>query len=160
MNRAKGQDILCDTADGRPVPNSQATSISHPLAARALEDAVKLPARLRVRAHPRYNCHGLTFASRRTAVLADTDVQQILDDDRYTVVADKRDVLPGDVAIYFTNDGGIDHSAIVATIPSSPTWIPFVVSKWGVIGPEVYHLATDCPDYAVGRIQYYRCSPR
>lgn len=158
MARASGQDILLDTAKGVPVPNTQATSITHPLASEALERSIAFPSQLRARAHPRYNCHGLTFASRRTAIHEDREVGRILQDDGYRPV-DMRYALPGDIAIYFTDRGSIDHSALVVSKPEPPTWVPFVCSKWGVIGPEVYHLATQCPEYAIANIRYYRILP-
>lgn len=157
--RALGQDLLLDTTAGNPVANEQAQQIQHPLASLALEAQVKAPSALRLRSHPQYNCHGLTFASRRTAVIDDADVLQILSDDGYEQV-DKRVVLPGDIAVYYSSKGGIEHSAVVVSRAEAPSYIPFVVSKWGVIGPEVYHLATTGPDYAVGNIIYYRQSPK
>jgi hypothetical protein len=157
--RALRQDVLLDTTAGNPVPNEQAQQIQHPRASLALEAQVKAPSALRLRSHPQYNCHGLTFASRRTAVIDDADVIQILREDGYDQV-DKRDVLPGDIAIYYSSTGSIEHSAVVVSSAEAPSYIPFVVSKWGVIGPEVYHHATTGPDYAVSNIIYYRQSPK
>lgn len=156
---APNQAIRLDTSQGTPIPNDQATAIPHPLAAQRLVGRVAFPAVLRVSPHPRYNCHGLTFASRRAAVLADTDVTLIIQEDGYRSIQTP-DVLPGDVAIYFAHNGGIDHSAIVVSKPDDLTRVPFVCSKWGVIGPEVVHLATDTtPRYDISDIRYYRCDP-
>src|SRR4029077_6825118 len=99
-----------------------------------------------------------TFGGRRSAVLKDVDVNQILVEDGYQAVP-VGEVLPGDVAIYFAQGGTIDHSAAVVSVPPQPGNVPFVVSKWGTNGPEVYHLATTCPDYAVADIRYYRIKP-
>src|SRR5687767_9951314 len=49
---------------------------------------------------PHYNCHGMTFASRRTGVFESRVVQQILNDDCYREVPEAS-VLPGDVILYF-----------------------------------------------------------
>jgi hypothetical protein len=158
MATAPGQDILLDTSAGSAVPNVQASVLLYPVAAQALQQNVALPSILRMNSHPRFNCHGLTFASRRTAVLNDREINQILAEDDYQVVA-VADVLPGDVALYFSPIGTIDHSAVVASIPAPPLYIPFVFSKWGAHGPEVYHPANQGPGYAVGDIRYYRVRP-
>lgn len=129
-----------------------------PLASRALEARVVFPSYLRAPAHPRYNCHGLTFASRRTAIHEDDDIHSILYEDGYKEV-DITEVSPGDVAIYYTNEGTIDHSALVVSKPLPPLNMPVVCSKWGVIGPEVVHMLTNCPDYAVSNIHYFRIKP-
>jgi hypothetical protein len=130
-----------------------------PLAARALVGRVVFPSTLRSQPHPRYNCHGLSLAARRTAILEDATVLYILNQDGYQLIQ-SREVLPGDLAVYYTDSGAIDHSAIVVTKPEPPAWIPFVISKWGVIGPEVLHIATDpTPGYALSDIRYYRIFP-
>jgi hypothetical protein len=157
-HRGDGQAILLDTASATPVANEQSTQIQHPLATQALEAKAQRDAVLRASSHPRYNCHGLTFASRRTAILPDAEVSKILKEDGYQRI-DVRDVLPGDVAVYHDAQGGIDHSGIVFTRPSDSLGIPMIVSKWGVIGPEVYHSATVVPEYAIADIRYYRCQP-
>jgi hypothetical protein len=155
MSRAINQDILLDTAKGEPILNSQETIINHPLAAQALVDRIVHPSLLRSNPNPRYNCHGLTFGSRRTAILEDSEVTHILQQDGYRVIPLSA-VLPGDIAIYYAEDGTIDHSAVVVSKPDAITHIPFVYGKWGVIGPEVFHLATEGPDYAISDIRYYR----
>src|SRR4051794_39558460 len=89
------QSISLDTALGNPIPNHQTAVLSHPLAAQALENSVQFPSRLRANSHPRFNCHGLTFGSKRTAILYDIDVNQILADDGYDEI-EALEVLPGD----------------------------------------------------------------
>lgn len=103
---------------------------------------------------PTYNCHGLTFASRRTRVLDGDTVEKILRDDGYQPIAHS-DVLAGDVAIYFNPDTGlIDHSGVVVHPVPSPPYIPVLVSKWGS-GPEVVHPANVGP-FDPGAIRYFR----
>lgn len=46
-----------------------------------------------------YNCHGLTFASRRTQISQPSEVAKILADDDYTEISLKN-VMVGDIAIY------------------------------------------------------------
>lgn len=155
--RATDQDILLDTALGNPVPNVQDTQIGMPMAGPYFDSIIHHLSVKRTPPDPRYNCHGLTFASRRTKIIDDAQIRQILVDDRYVAV-ERALVLPGDVAVYFADDGSIEHSAIVVSTPSPPLHIPRVCSKWGFLG-EVVHLATECPLYAIGNIQYFRVVP-
>jgi hypothetical protein len=96
-----------------------------------------------------YDCHGLTFASRRTRIWRATEIQKILHDDGYVQVA-RADVLAGDIAVYF-KDGDAEHSGIVV---EKGSLIPKLLSKWGDC-QEFVHFANDCP-YATGDIRYYR----
>jgi hypothetical protein len=54
-----------------------------------------------VRVLRHYNCHGLTFASRRTRIY---DVQQVLAEDAYEHIP-LNEVEPGDVIVYFYGKG-------------------------------------------------------
>jgi hypothetical protein len=63
-----------DTALGNPIRNFQAPELGHPLAAAAIEAKVRPPSEIRANAHPRYNCHGLTFGSRRSAINEEQDI--------------------------------------------------------------------------------------
>src|SRR5450432_3451489 len=57
---------------------------------------------------PIYNCHGFTFASKRTGIYSDSEIEKILNDDKYIEIKTEKDVLPGDVIIYY-NESGISH---------------------------------------------------
>lgn len=101
-----------------------------------------------------YNCHGMTFASRRTGIFDSDVLQRILADDKYVELQTK-DVLPGDVLLYVSDDGDIEHSAVVVESPSAERLgIPRVVSKWGKYR-EVLHWANDCP-YSFAGARYFR----
>ena len=103
---------------------------------------------------PHYNCHGLTFASRRTGIFENEVLQQILRDDGYLEVA-RDSVLPGDVILYFDEYGGCEHSGIVISRPQADNlYVPWVCSKWGKYA-ELLHLANDCP-YSFANVKYYR----
>ena len=102
---------------------------------------------------PVYNCHGLTFASRRTRIFEGRDVQRILDDDEWAQV-DNKEVLPGDIVVYVSDDGDMSHSGIVVEL--TDFGVPWVCSKWGSAG-EYIHLATDTPPIYQGIQKYYRC---
>lgn len=108
----------------------------------------------RAPATPVYNCHGLTFASRRTGVHTDLAVSTIIDDDSYKEVP-VDEVLPGDAALYYGDEGNVIHSAIVVEGPTQQAYgVPMVISKWGKY-KELIHRAKQCP-YAMGYVKYYR----
>lgn len=103
-----------------------------------------------------YNCHGLTFASRRTQVYKTSCVTNILEEDGYDKI-EKQDVLPGDVCIYRDDNGEVSHSGIVIGV-NTDLLIPRikVLSKWGA-AHEVLHFEEDCP-YVPADLSYYRIS--
>jgi hypothetical protein len=100
----------------------------------------------------KYNCHGLTFASRRTWIHSPREIAKILTDDDYKTVAPPETVLPGDIAVYYSTEGDAEHSAIVLTIERFG--VPKVLSKWGA-GREVVHMLGNCP-YDASNVKYYR----
>jgi len=95
-----------------------------------------------------YNCHGLTFACRRTWIWKSSEVAKILTDDEYQPI-ELRDVLPGDIVLY-TQNGDVEHSGIV--IKSG--YVPIILSKWGP-AHEVVHRVNDCP-YDAAQVSYHR----
>lgn len=97
----------------------------------------------------KYNCHGLTFASRRTWIWKASEISKIVKDDEYERV-ELQNVLPGDIAIYYTN-GDPEHSGIVTRVNDL---VPIIVSKWGT-AHEVVHRVRECP-YDATEILYYR----
>lgn len=98
-----------------------------------------------------YNCHGLTFGSRRTWIGGVDDIENILVEDDYKIVP-FAEVMAGDIAIY-RKDGAIDHSGIVV---SKESLTVMVLSKWGNLH-EVVHPVLDCP-YNDCQVSYYRVS--
>ena len=106
----------------------------------------------RTNPNPIYNCHGLTFASRRTWITDNESLHHIINDDGYKKI-DLEQVLPGDIILYFSEDGDIMHSAIVISKPDNHLKIPQVLSKWGKY-KEIIHVANNCPyDF---NVEYYR----
>jgi len=111
----------------------------------------------------KYNCHGLTFASRRTAIESSRDVQKILDADGYHRI-DSKDIMAGDIVIFRASaesGGEIEHSGIVVDVsrryPELIVSIPKIVSKWGY-GHEAIHAVNDGP-YSQASVEYYRVMP-
>lgn len=96
-----------------------------------------------------YNCHGLTFASRRTWVDKATEIAKILEEDDYTQIPFEK-VLAGDVVVYF-EEGEAIHSGIVVGRHDPG---PVILSKWGKCH-EVIHLYSECP-YDLKDVRYYR----
>jgi len=98
-----------------------------------------------------YNCHGLTFASRRTGITDSAEVQKILTHDGYEPVQ-RVDISPGDIVIYVsleTNE--IEHSGIIVHVDE---FGPKVLSKWGYCH-EVIHRLGEC-EYDARNVLYYR----
>ena len=91
---------------------------------------------------PVYNCHGLTFASRRTQVdgTSTMSILQILAEDGYTEVPEPLAKF-GDVIVYYDSDGHAEHSGIVVSRPDAS--VIQVWSKWGR-GYEMIHPAGSC----------------
>src|SRR5689334_256822 len=101
--RAEAQDVLLDTSAGKPILNQQEQENKQPLASARVEAGVKAPSFIRATTHPRYNCHGLTFASRRTGIHDDGEINRILKEDGYKPIQAEH-VLPGDCILYFNID--------------------------------------------------------
>lgn len=99
----------------------------------------------------KYNCHGLTFASRRTKITEAQEVRKLLKEDDYEPIATDK-VMPGDVAVYFKN-GDVEHSGIVVRV-EQPFNVPFILSKWGFLQEAIHHV-NQCP-YDASNVIYYR----
>jgi hypothetical protein len=100
-----------------------------------------------------YNCHGLTFASRRTRIIDPRGIQHILDDDKW-IELEMEKALPGDIVIYYSDEGEPNHSGIVLEINS--LGVPIICSKWGSAG-EYTHLLTDIWSCYGPQKKFYRC---
>lgn len=102
----------------------------------------------------KYNCHGLSFAARRTCIIGSVEVKKIISDDEYEEVP-AGEVLPGDTVVYY-KDGDAEHSGIIVSTTSGQgiLRIPLILSKWGKCH-EVVHKLGECPYYS-GSVVYYR----
>jgi hypothetical protein len=97
-----------------------------------------------------YNCHGLTFGSRRTWIWEPSEIAKILSEDDYVSVP-IADVRAGDIIVYTEPTGEPIHSGLVLSMTESG---PKILSKWGNCH-EVIHLPSDCPFRKASRA-YYR----
>lgn len=102
-----------------------------------------------------YNCHGLTFASRRTKIISRNELGKILTDDRYEEL-EITEVQPGDIVVYFSETGDAAHSGIVVEYHPPTTLLPIICSKWGKAG-EFIHALLDCPEIYGRNYKFYRC---
>jgi len=136
--------IALETSKGKPVENVQHATILPQ--DRHWDDVFAkkhLSAKPRAQMTGRYNCHGLTFGSRRTRIYSHLEVIKIIHDDGYKMI-DMQNVIEGDFILY-CEEGEYIHSGIVITRPSQEDmWNPLVLSKWGS-GREYIHRANDCP---------------
>ena len=98
-----------------------------------------------------YNCHGLTFAARRTGITQPAEVQKILTEDEYEEVQQAA-ARPGDIVLYYNRtNGDIEHSGIVVEKPQLGLR---VLSKWGG-AHEVIHQLLECP-YELLSTKFFR----
>jgi hypothetical protein len=101
------------------------------------------------------NCHGLTFASRRTGISDSAVVQKILTEDGYEKINDRRSLSPGDVVLYISPiNNDIEHSGIVVDADQTDPLRLRILSKWGP-AHEVIHSIGDCP-YDARNVAFYR----
>lgn len=153
------QGIALQTRERWNIPNSQEGEIGNfeQNTAHSLREKYRSPAvEFRTDPIPIYNCHGMTFGSRRTTIVETFAVRKMLRDDRYEKVLAHDEVLPGDIVLYVASDGDIQHSGIVVGRPDPTFRIPAVCSKWGK-GWEVIHPANRC-EYLINdaHMEYYR----
>ena len=151
--RIKKEGIKTETSRKIPIENEQNVGLSHD----ALFEKTVLNLRnsypeLIIRNNPTdcYNCHGMTFASRRTGVYENSEVVKILTHDSYKSIK-LEDVMPGDIVIYHDPE----HSGMVLSVEKSIGIIPKILSKWGMTY-EAIHSVYLCP-YDLQNIVYYRC---
>jgi len=111
---------------------------------------------------PVYNCHGLTFGSRRAEVDYHWPViSAILKDDGFIEIELHR-TTEGDVVVYFDSRGIPDHSGIVVGfwvddglgVGTGASNVPLIWSKWGK-GWEAIHPLSSCPYNSVNT-KFYR----
>lgn len=103
-----------------------------------------------------YNCHGFTFASRRTNILIPAEIEAILRDDGYKKI-NLQSVTAGDIVIYRdSTTQEITHSGVVIeVIKEMLGTVPKVIGKWGN-AHEVVHPYNHCPYIDRATVEWYR----
>jgi hypothetical protein len=124
--------ITIQTRRGTPVANVQEFDLT-PFYLRQIEETrVRFEKNATIEfvnsASPIYNCHGLTFASKRSAIYDAQEVNKILDEDDYIVICKVTDVRRGDIIVYYSSDGDAEHSGLVI---GALQRLPIILSKWG-----------------------------
>ena len=152
-NTASVNTIITQTKKGQDIANSQYFVNLSPWDLRQINlYKQKYFAEFRSSPTSIYNCHGMVFASRRTGIDNIQEIHKILNDDEYSEIL-PTEVLPGDIILYFSETGDMEHSGIVISKPEPPLYIPDVFSKWGNAG-EVIHPANRCPYLFI--VKYYK----
>ena len=154
----RDKSITVQTRKGSNIENAQ-TNGSLPCT--YLADATKLKtkhalATFRTGPCGYYNCHGLTFASRRTRIWDPKEIKKIITEDGYVKI-NEAEVFPGDIIIYYTT-GDPQHSGVVLNVKQERNSIMdiLILSKWGH-GHEVIHNKNDCPYWGLADlVEFYR----
>jgi hypothetical protein len=147
--------IRLETSQRSGIHNYQDTEISAFHLNWAKDLSKKYPAaRNRTSPSPTYNCHGLTFASRRTRIEKSIGIQTIIADDKYEEIPMKG-ALPGDIVIYYSDSWDPNHSGIVVQ-SGGDLLLPLICSKWGNAG-EFVHALRDCPALYGPNLRFFRC---
>ena len=114
-----------------------------------------------------YNCFGVVWASRRTAIYAEALIELILSDDCYRPVREDEDLRRGDLVLYRSQGHGILHVGQVIELREleggqGQRPIPWVLSKLGDSLGEVVHHYQRVPYDALGfeyNIEYWTDRP-
>ena len=141
-----GRQLQMQTARGVQIDNEQIDEIS-PFERNQFpqfERDFSFATEVRCEPTPRFNCHGMTFASRRTGIFESSTLKQILNEDGYEQI-EKDQVKAGDVIMYYGNDGDFEHSGLVVKPPTPNSLnVPTVRSKWAKY-KELIHPGNRCP---------------
>lgn len=122
------------------------------------KDSIKSGVSFKGNPTPLYNCHGMTFASSRTCIINDDEIDKIIREDQFEQIYDiSNNLIIGDIAIYKgKSDDTYIHSGIVIDICKDLFNQIFVLSKWArfkVAIHEVNLYPKDTGDYY---LTYYR----
>jgi hypothetical protein len=154
------RSIVVQTATGRDIDNSQQDEIAQVdinIHADLAKKAFK--SEYHGEASAMYNCHGLTFASRRTGIFTDGVVEMILAEE-YQEIKEHKHAHVGDIVVWIDNDGQITHSAFIVKIePEKIT--PGVFPKIRVLSKtrifkEICHDIHDSPPAYGSQKRIYR----
>lgn len=148
--------IALETANNQPIANYQSLEVSR--FEKNVEELIQKEygqtTIRRLQISGQYNCHGLTFASRRTGIHDSEMVELILREDKYVEIPVAQ-VLAGDIILYFGKNNNIEHSGVVVEPPSKASLsIAKIFSKWGKYSERV-HFMNNCP-YDSSLVKYYR----
>ncbi len=161
MNPSPGRSLLLQTYDETNIPNSIEPDPAQNyvrLAEQSWRMQILSATRLGIPTG-RYNCHGLTFASRRTCLGKEGDpkaVDNLLQRDLYKLVYQPQ---IGDIVVYRDKQSKeIEHTGFVVTIEkidfAAEKEIIRVWSMWGSIGEFLHKLQNTPYDDCI--IEFWR----
>lgn len=141
--------LSLDTEKGTPIDNEVALEP---------DDQKRRVYELLIQQHPqwklvaasrgRYNCFGLVWATRRTAIYEFPEVRKIIEDDGYRSTSEEATDV-GDIVVYWDLKHGPLHAGIVVgrvpLLHGGSTTTLTILSKWNDDGPEVLHRVEDVP---------------
>lgn len=145
------QSLRLDTRTGQHIKNEIAPPPTQQLLDREEKLFNKFGAKWTKRIGPYgiYNCAGLVWASRRTAIYDDPEWDKIYQDDEYRELNSSELPMPGDLAIYSQSEVGYIHVGQVLSLEPglSPKGrpIPKILSKWSDVSGEYIHFPRDVP---------------
>ena len=143
--------LRLDTRTGQPIENEVAAPPTQQSLAREQILTAKFGANWKKRIGPCgiYNCAGLVWASRRTAIYESTEWNKIYQDDDYRELRGNESPMPGDLAIYSQSEVEYIHVGQVLSLELGllPTGnpIPKILSKWDDVSGEYIHYPQDVP---------------
>jgi hypothetical protein len=144
------KEIILQTRVGHDVTNSQ--SCEPDQRSRYRYDLIRRDHLAWVNRKPAcgvYNCFGLVWASRRTAIYDEQSVSQILTEDGYRQLRSDEQPLPGDIVLYLRSSNEIRdtlHAAIILELEQHGAGkVPRVLSKWNDVCGEDIHAIRDVP---------------
>ena len=139
--------MILQTATGHDIPHTQNSELDESEVRKLPLFYKKYGPDLVERTAPTgfYNCHGMTFASRRAWVYGEGNIINfILQDDSYEEVPQSV-VLPGDIILYFgEGNEGVIHSGVVVEVSQFLRGIYKIYSKWAQ-SAEFLHWAHQTP---------------
>uniref|UniRef100_A0A7V4G6E5 Uncharacterized protein n=1 Tax=Desulfobacca acetoxidans TaxID=60893 RepID=A0A7V4G6E5_9BACT len=144
------KEIILQTRAGHSIPNTQ---FCEPDAnSRARYDMIRKPHSWihRKPACGVYNCFGLVWANRRTAIYDEQSISQILNDDGYRKLRIDEQPLPGDIVIYLRYCDQVRdtyHVGLIVYLIEQRIGgkVPWVLSKWDGVSGEDIHEIRDVP---------------
>lgn len=159
-------EIPVYTRLNRQVRNSQAPA--------ALDDRLRQKYRRLLDEHRRweqrkaacgvYNCCGHVWASRRTAIYEQPEIDKILQDDGYRALPDAEQPVQGDLALYYVGEV-FYHVGLVCELralmmagEAAGRPIPWILSKWDNASGEALHHLQDVP-WPDARIEFQTDRP-
>src|SRR5258708_27968253 len=96
----------------------------------------------------------MTFACKRTGIDQLEEIGKILSEDNYKPI-DSNALFPGDIVLYFEDNGEISHSGLVIATSRDFIAETRIFSKWGD-SCEIIHTLYNCP--YPSNVKFFRCT--